>query len=199
MKKIKILIAVASLLITANSFGQGFYTNMSYDMSIPLGNTSDFISKTSFRGITFGIGQFVTENIAVDVRVSWATFYEENDFETYTNDDGTTSITGKAFRYINSFPLTVGGRYVMNPSSTLSPYFAAGLGAYSINERTDMGIWTDEVKQWHFGFYPEIGLYYNITPNVDINAFARYEYAVKTKDTDSHSYLTFGIGFSLRK
>jgi len=199
MKKIKILIAIASLLITANSFGQGFYTNVSYDMAIPLGNTSDFISKASFRGMTFGLGQHITENIAIDVRVSWATFYKENDFETYTSEDGSTAITGKAYRYINSIPLTAGGRYVINTSNTLSPYFAAGLGAYSINERTDMGIWTKEVHKWHFGFYPEVGLYYNIGYNIDIHAFARYEYAVKTKDTGSYSYLTFGFGLSFRK
>ena len=107
MKKIKILIALSALLLSANGFGQFVYTDVTYDMSVPLGNTSDFISKTSFRGMTLRVGRFVTDDLAVDVRFSWNTFYEAKDFETYTSDDGTTSVTGKQFKYINSFPLTI--------------------------------------------------------------------------------------------
>lgn len=198
MNKIKILIAISALLVSLNSFGQEFYTNMTYNMSVPVGSTADFISKTSFRGFTFNLGRFVTNEIAVDIRFSWNTFYEDMDIETYTSEDGTVSVTGKQFRYINSFPLTAGARYVMNPSSTFSPYFAAGLGAYKINERTDMGIYYDEDRIWHFGFYPEIGLFYDFAYNVGLNVYARYDYALKTKDASSYSYIAFGIGFHFK-
>ncbi|MEA1896559.1 MAG: outer membrane beta-barrel protein [Bacteroidota bacterium] len=198
MKRIKILIAISALLVSLNSFGQEFYTNMTYDMSVPVGSTSDFISKTSFRGFTFNLGRFVTNEIAIDLRFSWNTFYEARDFETYTIGDGTTSLTGKQFRYINSFPLTAGARYVMNPSSTFSPYFAAGLGAYKINERVDMGIYYNEDRIWHFGFYPEIGLFYDFAYNVGLNIYARYDYALKTKDASSYSYIAFGVGFHFK-
>ncbi len=198
MKKIKIIIAISVLLVSLNSFGQEFYTNMTYNMSVPVGNTADFIQKTSFRGFTFGLGRFVTNEIAIDLRFSWNTFYEARDFETYTIGDGTTSATGKQFRYINSFPLTAGARYVMNPSSTFSPYFAAGLGAYKINERVDMGIYYNEDRIWHFGFYPEIGLFYDFAYNVGLNVYARYDYALKTKDASSYSYIAFGVGFHFK-
>ena len=198
MKKIKILIAISALLVSLNSFGQAFYTNMTYNMSVPVGSTADFISKTSFRGFTFNLGRYLTNEIAIDLRFSWNTFYENMDIETYTNDDGTGSITGKQFRYINSFPLTAGARYVMNPSSTFSPYFAAGLGAYKINERVDMGIYYNEDRIWHFGFYPEIGLFYDFAYNVGLNVYARYDYAVKTKDASSYSYIAFGVGFHFK-
>ena len=163
-------------------------------MSVPLGNTSDFISKTSFRGMTLRVGRFVTDDLAVDVRFSWNTFYEAKDFETYTSEDGTSSVTGKQFKYINSFPLTAGARYVLNSSSDFSPYFAGGLGAYKINERVDMGIYYNEDKIWHFGFYPEIGFIYDFSYSVGLNVYARYDYALKTKDATSHSFLVFGIG-----
>ena len=194
MKKIKILIALSALLLSANGFGQFVYTDVTYDMSVPLGNTADFISKTSFRGMTLRVGRFVTDDLAVDVRFSWNTFYEAIDFETYTSEDGTASVTGKQFKYINSFPLTAGARYVLNSSSDFSPYFAGGLGAYKINERTDMGIYYDEPKVWHFGFYPEIGFIYDFSYNVGLNVYARYDYALKTQDATAHSYITFGIG-----
>ena len=198
MKRIKILIAISALLVSLNSFGQEFYTNMTYDMSVPVGSTSDFISKTSFRGFTFNLGRYITNEIAIDLRFSWNTFYEARDFETYTLDNGTTSVTGKQFRYINSFPMTVGARYVMNPSSAFSPYFAAGLGTYKINERVDMGIYTVEDRYWHFGFYPEIGLFYDFSYSVGLNVYARYDYALKTKDASSYSYIAFGVGFHFK-
>ena len=198
MKRIKILIAISALLVSINSFGQEFYTNMTYDMSVPVGSTSDFISKTSFRGFTFNLGRYITNEIAIDLRFSWNTFYEARDFETYTIGDGTASLTGKQFRYINSFPITAGARYVINPSSTFSPYFAAGLGAYKINERVDMGIYYNEDRIWHFGFYPEIGLFYDFAYNVGLNVYARYDYALKTKDASSYSYIAFGVGFHFK-
>ncbi len=182
------------MLLSANGFGQFVYTDVTYDMSVPLGNTSDFISKTSFRGMTFRVGRFVTDDLAVDVRFSWNTFYEAKDFETYTSDDGTTSVTGKQFKYINSFPLAAGARYVLNSSSDFSPYFAGGLGAYKINERTDMGIYYNEDKIWHFGFYPEIGFVYDFSYSMGLNVYARYDYALKTQNATSHSYIAFGIG-----
>ncbi len=198
MKKIKLLIAISALLVSLNSFGQEFYTNMTYDMSVPVGSTSDFISKTSSRGFTFNLCRYITNEIAIDLRFSWNTFYEAREFETYTIGDGTTSLTGKQFRYINSFPMTAGARYVMNPSSTFSPYFAAGLGAYKINERVDMGIYYNEDRIWHFGFYPEIGLFYDFAYNVGLNVYARYDYALKTKDASSYSYIAFGVGFHFK-
>ena len=198
MKKIKIIVTITALIISLNGFGQLSYTNVSYNMSVPVGSTADIISKTSFRGFTLNLGREITNEIAVDIRFSWNTFYEARDFETYTSDDGTVSVNGKQFRYINSFPLTAGARYVLNPSSTFSPYFAAGLGAYKIQERTDMGIYYDEQKIWHFGFYPEIGLYYDISYDVGLNLYARYDYAVKTKDAGSYSYIAFGIGFHFK-
>lgn len=194
MKKIRILIALSALLLSANGFGQFVYTNLTYNMSVPVGNTADFISKTSFRGFTFDVGRFVTDNIAVDLRFSWHTFYEARDFETYTSEEGTTSVTGKQFKYINAYPMTAGIRYVLNPNSDFSPYFAGGLGAYKINERTDMGIFYDEDRYWHFGMYPEIGFVYDFSYNTGLSVYARYDYALKTQDATSHSFLVFGIG-----
>ena len=195
MKKIRILFALSALLLSVNGFGQFVYTNLTYNMSVPVGNTADFISKTSFRGFTFNVGRFVTDNLAVDLRFSWNTFYEAKDFETYTSEDGTASVTGKQFKYINAFPLTAGARYVLNSSSDFSPYFAGGLGAYKINERVDMGIYYNEDKIWHFGLYPEIGFVYDFSYNVGVNVYARYDYALKSQDATSHSFLVFGIGF----
>jgi len=162
-------------------------------MSLPMGQTKDFTSRTSFRGFSFDLGKYVTDELAVDLRFSWHVFYEDLPTDSYV--DGTTTITGKKYNYINSFPMTLGLKYIMNSGSHFSPYGGAGIGAYKIDERTDMGIYTDETRQWHFGAYPEIGFVYEFSYGVGLNVFARYDYAFKAGTTTSHSYLTFGIGF----
>ncbi len=198
MKKIKILIAVAALFISANGFGQFWFTNVSYDMSIPLGETSEFISATSFRGASIKVGRYLTDNLAADMRFSWATFYEARDFETYTSDDGTSAVTGKQYKYINSFPWTLGLTYFLNSSSDFQFYVAGGLGAYKINERTDMGIYYVQDKIWHFGLYPEIGMIYDISYSLGLNLFARYDYALAAKNTTAHSWVAIGIGLHFK-
>jgi len=194
MKKIKVLIAIAALFVSLNGFGQFWYTNVSYDIGIPMGSSKDFVSTTSFRGATFNFGRMINDNLSIDGRFSWSTYYEARDFQTYTSDDGMTDISGKAFKYINNFPITTGLTYFVRTDGNFTPYFSGGLGAYKINERTDMGIYYAETKEWHFGLFPQIGLLYEINYSLSLNIFARYDYAFKTSRTTDHSFLTFGIG-----
>ncbi len=193
MKKLKYLIIIAALAVSFPGFGQGWYTNLSYDMSIPMGNTKDFISKTSFRGMSLNVGRYVTDNLDLNLRFSWHTFYEEMPYDSYT--EGSRTVTGKQYRYINSFPMTVGTRYHFNPDSHFSPFVGLGLGAYSQEIRTDMGIYyVENDNQWKFGFYPEIGLNWNFSYGTGIYINARYDNTLSAGDTDSQSYLTFSVG-----
>ena len=194
MKKIKILIAVAALFVSLNGFGQFWYTNVSYDIGIPMGSSKDFVSTTSFRGATFNFGRMINDNLSIDGRFSWSTYYEARDFQTYTSDDGMTDISGKAFKYLNNFPITTGLTYFVRTDGKFTPYFSGGLGAYKINERTDMGIYYAETKEWHFGLFPQVGLLYEINFSLSLNVFARYDYAFETSRASDHSFLNFGIG-----
>jgi len=194
MKKIKLLIAIAAMFVSLNGFGQYWYTNVSYDIGLPMGSSKDFLSPASFRGATFNFGRMMTDNLSIDGRFSWSTYYEARDFQTYTSEDGTEDVTGKAYRYINNFPITTGVTYFIRTDGAMTPYFSGGLGAYKINERTDMGIYYVENKEWHFGLFPQIGLLYEINFSLSLNVFARYDYAFKTSNTTDHSFLNFGVG-----
>ncbi len=197
MKKIKYILVVAVIAFSLNSkvSGQETYINMTYDMAIPLGNTADFISKTSFRGYTFEFGWYLNDNLAIDLRWGWQTFYEDLPYDSYYED--TRTLTGKQYRYINSMPITAGLKYFFNPNGSghFVPYIGAGLGTYMQNVRTDMGIYTVETKQWHFGFYPEVGFVYEFTYGTGFMLNARYDYTLDAGGNNGHSYLTIGVGF----
>ncbi len=194
MKKIKIFIIATVVFFSGiSTFGQdGFYTNLGYDITIPMGNTRDFISNTSFRGFTMSFGDFVTDNIAVEFRWSWHVFYQEMPYDEYS--DGTRTVSGKQYRYINSFPLAVGGKYFFTGSG-VRPYIGFGLGAYKLRKRTDMGIFYSETRQWQFGLTPEAGILYTFDNGVGIMANARYDVMFKAGDIDNQSNLAFSLGF----
>ena len=193
MKKIKIFIIAGFALFTGiSSFGQSFYTNLGYDISFPMGNTKDFISQTSFRGFTLAGGDFVTDHIAVELRWSWHVFYQEMPYDQYT--EGTRTISGKQYRYLNSFPLVLGGKYFFS-SYGFRPYIGFGVGPYKERKRTDMGIFTDEVRKWHFGFTPEVGFIYDFSTGTGAMVNVRYDYFVKAGDSFSQNILSISFGF----
>src|SRR5687767_15986236 len=103
MRQITILI-VFILMIASQAFSQSTFTAQ-YAINFPLGNTADYIGETSFRGISLDYRYFIQSNVAVGVGTGWYTFYEKQNYGTYTNDDGALSISGIQYRYINSFPI----------------------------------------------------------------------------------------------
>ena len=193
MKKFKILMITVFALVTGvSAFGQGFYTNLGYDVSFPLGNTKDFVSPVSFRGFTFSGGYFVNNNVAVELRWSWHVFYEEIPFDVY--EEGTRAISGKQYRSINAFPVTFGGKYVFGDSG-FRPYLGFGVGPYKTRKRTEMGIYYVEHRNWHFGLTPEAGFIYNFSSGVGIMGNVRYDYMMEAGDVGSQGNISLSLGF----
>jgi outer membrane protein len=192
MKKIKILIIAVFTLTTVGSFGQGFYTNLGYDVSFPLGNTKDFVPPVSFRGFTFSGGYFLNESLALEFRWSWHVFYDDIPFDVY--ESGTMAISGKQYRSINAFPMTFGAKYFFS-STGFRPYLGFGLGPYKTRKRTEMGIYYVEDRQWHFGLTPEAGFIYNFSSGVGIMANVRYDYMMKAGNVGTQSNISLSVGF----
>ncbi len=88
---------------------------------------------------------------------TWSTFYEKLGGASYT--DGSTTLTGTQYRYINAFPMQVTAHYYTSddPYETRA-YLGGGIGAYKINNRINIGTYAIEDNYWHFGFSPEVGV-----------------------------------------
>ncbi len=195
MKKIKYIIAGVCLMLALNVSSQmvDFYGSMNYGISVPMGQTADYISNTSFRGISFEFGRFLTDDISLGFLISWIAFNESFPSETYEFDN--IRLTGKRYNYINAFPLMVAGRYYFMPGAIFRPYAGAGTGAYIINKTTDMGLYRDQNKNWHFGIYPEAGFIIEMGREAFFNLGVRYNHAFKAGG-DSHSWLGIQAGVS---
>lgn len=194
MKKF-ISIAAICLLATFGAKAQGMM-NISYDIGIPMGGTSDFIGQPSFRGFGLEGRVFLFDYLSYGGSFNWTVFYEETEPQEWPLEDGSGTAYGKQYRYINSFPLMATLHYYFGEWKTTRLYMGTGIGAQKINQRTDFGLYTDNEKDWRFGLAPEVGLLIPVSYNSSLNISAKYQYAVKTGKTDAVSYLSFKVGLA---
>ncbi len=193
VKNIRYIVLGLSLMVALNGAAQlvDYYSTVNYGISVPLGDTRDFISNTSFRGFSFEFGRFFTEEISVGFLFAWSVFNESFHRDTYELEDLT--LTGNLYRYINVFPLMAVGRYHFSPDSQFRPYLGLASGAYVINKVSDFGVHRYENKNWHFGLAPEAGIIIGIGAEAYINLGARYNHAFKSGG-DTHSWLSIQAG-----
>lgn len=189
-----ILSIVIALLISSATYSQSLYS-MNYTMSFGVGDQADYISSASFRGFTFDGRGFISDQFSMGGLFTWSTFYEKLGGATVT--EGTTTLTGSQYRYINAFPMQVTAHYYTSddPYSTRA-YLGGGLGAYKINQRTEIGTYAFSDDYWHFGFSPEVGVLIPMNMDNQLNISVKYHYAVKTKDTMNYSWFGLNLGFA---
>jgi len=202
--KIKAIILL-SFMLSVNLFAQELLTGLTYSISIPTGETSDFISNTSFKGLSIDLRKFISHNASIGFLVGWSTFEEETN-ETISTSVG--DVSGEQNRLINSFPVMITTDYYFGEGREFRPFIGIGVGMYyfyhqlehilgNTLESTDSNL---ESSKWHFGIAPEGGFVY-LLESVYLFVNVRYNYAFSaenefTKISTSQSYLTFNIGFA---
>ncbi len=197
MKKNNIILSsIFVVLFSLSSFSQGGGVwNFDWNIGFGMGETADFISAPSFRGFSVDGRGFVTDNLTVGGIVGWNTFYESDGFVTI--DYGThATVNGYNRKYVNALPIMINTHYYF-AQTTIMPYAGVGVGTMYVEERNFMGIYYTEEKAWHFAVAPELGIVLPFgNSNSGINANLKYNYAAKTRDTKSTSFLSFNIGIS---
>jgi len=197
MKKNKfILTSVFVVLFGFSSFSQGGgIWNFDWNIGFAMGETADFVSEPSFRGFSIDGRGFVANNLTVGGIVGWNTFYESKGFVT-ENIGNSGVVHGYKRAYVNAMPIMVNTHYYFS-QTTVMPYAGLGLGTMYVEDRDFVGIYYVQNKAWHFALAPEVGI---VVPfgngNTGVNFNAKYNWAAKTKDTPSYSFLTLNIGIS---
>lgn len=170
---------------------QGLYS-IQYAMNFPLGNTADFIGKTSFRGATADFRYLLKPNMSAGLSTGWYTFYEAENYTTYTQDR--LSVSGKQYHYINSVPILVTFDYYARPDEAVNPFAGVGIGTTSTRWTTDIGLYRVETINWPFTLAPEAGVRYKLRPGVEGLISLRYMHCFESSDLDNHSYLSLNVG-----
>ncbi len=198
MKSLKIFSVIALLAIGVNMTAQN-KTNLYYLMGVPMGNTKDFISKTSFRGMGFEYQYLFNDKFGVGGVLQWSTFYDSDPRATYTLSDGGDmdgAINGIRYKYINTVPIYLTGTYYFtSEDAKVRPYLGLGVGTYWYEQKTDMGLFTDIYNSWHFGLIPKAGLLIPISYSTSLYLGLDYNIAFKNSDLDTQNWLGISVGF----
>ncbi len=171
--------------------------SVEYAMGFGSGNTKTYMTSPSFRGIIFEYKRYVKPNLSVGGEFGWNAFYERRAFDTYTV--GTASYSGVQYHYINATPILATVGYHFKSGEKLNPFVGLGIGTLYLERKTDMGLWTTSVDDWHFALKPELGVLVNTGPDMDILLSGKYFYGFQTNDVSAQSYFTFNIGMVFKK
>jgi Outer membrane protein beta-barrel domain len=192
MRTIRFLagLLLVTSLVALPARAQSWYA-LTYQPAQPLGNTQDFTDNFGWRGIGFDFKKAIKPKLALGISVGWQVFDHQTD--QVVSAFG-VDISGDQFRYINSWPFLANINYFLGSKGKARPYVAANVGAYVIEQRLDIGLYSIHDTNIHFGLGPEAGVAIPMQGNLAAFINARYNYAFSAGSVDDQSYLTFGLG-----
>lgn len=201
MKTIKIsnIIFIGLILGTFSTsvFSQGYMTNLTYNVSLPMGDTKDYISETSFRGFSAEWRSYITKNISWGFFGGWQVLYERTTDRISLEQ---TDITGTQDRTINAFPLMLTGHFYIGKSGNFQLTGGLGLGAQHVSQRFAIGLYVFEENNWRAAIMPDVGIIIPLTEESGISFNARYHLTAKGKSISREdtalTYLSLAVGIA---
>jgi hypothetical protein len=196
-------IVLALLLVLTTSVeakAQDWWWQFSYNMGATSGETRDYISQFSFRGMGFQGRRFMNfqNQWSLGFDLSWQVFNETNAGTTALDEERRSAISGTAFKYINAFPILVNAHYYFGNEQrgTTTGFAGVNTGVYYIEQRTEAGLWALTSDAWHFGIAPEVGVGVP-AGRTYITGTLRYNWTAKAEDRD-YQFWSFMIGIASR-
>ncbi len=167
---------------------------VSYQFSIPIGNTANYTPPVSWRGIGLDVATFIRKDLAVGLAFGWNVFFDNT---TSTIHFKNTDITGNQDRALNVWPTLVNARWFPKISSNrdIQPYIGAGIGGYIIEQYLAIGFSAVQETHYHFGLAPEIGVFFQ-NPVGAIFVNARYNMAFASGGVPFQQFLSFSLGYA---
>jgi hypothetical protein len=193
MKKSILLIAFLVMIISENATAQNSMLSLNYAVSIPIGNTSDFIDQASGRGFVAEFQVFTKRNITFGGELGHFTLYKRELNKIYT--EGSASLSGVQYRYQQSYPIFATGTYFATTEGSVKPYGSLGLGTIAHNRRIDMGIFSSENTYWQFALRPEIGILIAPSDSFGFKIGAKYYQSFASSGLDGQSNIGLNFGF----
>ena len=169
-----------------------WYTSVQYSVGIPTGSTAGFIDRISWRGGGAEAGLFLSERFSLGLAVNWNGYYKSAGSATLDINQSTT-VSGREFRYINSFPVVAKLHYYLGDTDGFNPYLGLGGGALYVRQESQVGGLVLENKGWQPGIFPEAGVRLAL-PRISLALGVRYNHGLATGKLGQQSYLNAHIG-----
>ncbi len=187
-KSILIAFVFAGFMASAQN-----YTRMSYPISWGVGATADYTSMTSWLGYHVEFGHQIHRNSYFGLETGWVTLYDER--RNYSQEIGTTTLTGTQYRYFNSIPILAKYTYRLGDIQKDFRPFVAGAAGISWSERqTEVGIFSIYSDEWPLTTAAELGFTYDVGSTSLLTVSAYYNYQFSRGDLPAANIFGIRIG-----
>ena len=194
MKVIRMWLWVVALLVSVQAWSQQYSNSILYNVSVPVSNTADYLSTTSFRGLTISPRIYLHEQFSLGITAGLQVFYEKKAPTAYVEDNLT--LYGTQFRYINAFPIYLSPQYHLPTTSRFKPYAGLGLGTTLVNQTTNMGLYAFQEKEWLLGVYPEVGVLFPFKNDWHFTLSGKYNHMFGAGDLPAQAYWGVNAGLT---
>lgn len=202
--KICLWVSLWGFFFSAAAYSQDYLSAISYNISFPSGDTQEYINKTSWRGVSLEGRRFIRPNVTIGLFFGWHVFDEQvSNLISFDRENLSGNITGKQFRYLNSFPIQLNSHYYFGREGYSRLYIGGGAGATHTIQRFELGLLALEERNWHFSVAPEVGFIQPLGTVSDLNLLvnAKYHYALESGESITgekfpHSYWGLSIGIA---
>jgi opacity protein-like surface antigen len=191
MKYIAVIIML--ICLSAGVYAQANFFGLTYDISIPMGDTEKAFNGAQWRGMGMEGRWYLDQNTSMGFSWDWNVFHDVR-LETVEFTNG--AVTGSQNRVMNAFPLLLTGQYYLEGGSVAQPYVGLGIGTYYVKQTFDLGILSTSRNSWRFGIAPEIGVLFPMDMGFNVLLKLRYNYAFESGDSKSVSYFGINLGFA---
>ncbi len=192
MKKILLLPALLMALFIGKTSAQNSVLSVNYAVSIPTGNTADYINQASGRGFVAEYHKFINRNIALGAEIGHFTLYKREQNKVYT--EGTASLYGVQYRYQQSYPIMISASYFAFTEGIVKPYGSLAMGIIAHNREIDMGIFESSNTYWQFALRPELGVLIAPSEYVGFKIGAKYYQSFSGGELNGQSNIGLNVG-----
>jgi len=199
------LLALIAFVIVGNTSSvtaqQRYLTSLNWSIGFPTGNLNTYTPSTSYSGFSADLRFLQPDRVFFGVSGGWNYFSDILRNATVSVENA--AVYGTQVRTVNAIPLLASaGLFFDDGGSNIHPYAAINIGAYSVNQRVEIGLVQINNNNWHFGLAPEVGLMVDLERTTAFHAQARYNRAVSSgtslsgSSDNSYGWWSLNIGFT---
>ena len=124
-------VGMSSLLLYRPAYAKDLYGAISYQISMPTGDTQNFVDNTSYAGVGLDIRRVVRPNVTLGLFFGWNVFHEHSSEPININTGNIAgTVTGKQSRTLTSIPMMVNASYYFGQRGGIRPYVGLNLGGF---------------------------------------------------------------------
>jgi outer membrane protein len=198
------IVTLLSPTFSTRSYAQDWYGAVTYQVSSPVGDTKNFIDKTSWRGAGLEFRKVLDYNTSLGFYFGWNVFHlrTSETIDDVEIDGNPGAITGLQERIINSLPIMLSGHKYFGQPERVRPFIGLSAGGFIMTERFDIGLLRLSKDQWQWGGAPEIGVVVPVGYRTKLVLNAKFFYAltgdsVISGSSTNQSYFAIGVGFAM--